>query len=235
MRIAKIEIFYTSTNLYYTILILTAFIAISNSNSIRTNTRRVLNFVKCFTAICRIIISNRLDEIGLIVNITLKLFLILITFCDEFHISLFTTISYLWHTNTKVFISFCLQYKKGLFQSILRDAQFFFDTCTDIEYSFFFKFLFKSFGSSSSSILTSRSAFIEKRTNRRIICIAHLFRYLIKTKPIFSKRSGSISFESPSFVICNSYLHTIISRSHSKSFTNLFLSKPLAFKFIYSA
>ena len=71
MALAEVKVGHTTANLYNTVFVQTAFIAIMNCNSTGIQTRGALKLREGLAAIIRVVIAQRIDLILMIVGILL--------------------------------------------------------------------------------------------------------------------------------------------------------------------
>ena len=138
MRLPKIQVFHTRTNLNDTIFRGATLITIFDLDSIRCNACRIFTLKVIKTTIFRMVVLYLLNIITILIDITKRGS----GFTKNLHDCLFTRVCYLRNAYTVNFIAFKLQHSKCLIQLASRNTEFSLNASTDIQIRFGLKFFF---------------------------------------------------------------------------------------------
>ena len=162
MRLPKIQVFYTRTNLNDTIFRCATLIAIFDLDSIGRNACRILTLKVIKTTIFRMVVFYLLNIITILIDITKRGS----GLAKNLHDCLFTRVCYLRNAYTVNFIAFKLQHSKCLIQLASRNTEFSFYASTNIQIRFGLEFFLQNFSRADGLICPSTDFLIQQSTNR---------------------------------------------------------------------
>ena len=101
VAVAKAQVIHAAANLDNTILVQTAFVTVANRNTVGTHAGRTLELLECLTTIIRMVVTQRLN----VTLMLIRIFLVVLRFCNNHHIGLLVNIGRLPNANAVALIS----------------------------------------------------------------------------------------------------------------------------------
>ena len=229
MGITERKVVNTSSNLDNTIFLNTTLFCISNLQSARIKTFGIHKTLT--TRLSSRDIFESIVDGGVNLVVLVNIFMLSIRRAKNFHVGLFSRISYLRNSTTINLITFSLKNRQCLIELLFRNIKVTFNAFTNVNHATFINTILQVFSSLLCLIHTRFCGFVKKRANRRIILKSHLLSNFIQRISIFSKTSSLFNKQCSSLILSDAIISSQISSSDFKIISNLFFSHALFFKF----
>ena len=142
MAVTKAQVIYTAPNLDNTVFVQTAFVTIANRNAVGTHAGRTLELLECLTAIIRMVVTQRLN----VTLMLIRIFLVVLRFCNNHHIGLLVNIGRLPNANAVALITiFSLKSIDCFVKFVRRNTQDLIDAFGNVNHAFLVNLFFQGF------------------------------------------------------------------------------------------
>ena len=238
MALAEVKVGHTTANLYNTVFVQTAFIAIMNCNSTGIQTRGALKLREGLAAIIRVVIAQRIDLILMLISILL----VELRLCENRYVRLLTDIGRLSDTNAIALVAiFCFQNISSLVQLTFRHSEDLICALRNINHALLIDLFFQSRGNllSLAGFFANRIVIFGPHTG---LAHAELVTNFLPTKTVILQRTNLIVLQCLTvmacFLTCSAELgqaHLILVRERVvDGLQDLLLREALLFKLLYT-
>ena len=208
VRVPKIKVGNATTDLNDTVFQCTALVAIKDLHTAGINTRRILTLIPRLATIGRMVVTDRLHQIKVLIDLSL----VDLRNRNDGSDSAFLWVIDLRNADAIAVVALGFQNEKSLLKNTGRNAKLPLNAGAYINGSFFRKLFLQDLCGGLRLILICCRVLIQQCANRRVIRIAEDRGNLIQRLTVFTQRTGAVCLKSTAFMLCNTNLHSQVSR-----------------------